>query len=287
MTRSSTDATLTAGYDPGFLGLTVPFPTLPGTATIRLDYTHFSVLMHPLRRLAATTAVAVDGARLVDLPRGDDWQLDPRIPADAQTGNELYRDNRLDRGHLVRRRDPVWGPRHVAATANADTFRFPNAAPQVDEFNQSHELWLGLEDYVLDHAEVHDRNLVVVTGPVLDPSDLPYRGVQIPRRFYKVVAFVHRGALAATGYLLDQSSLLDGLGVAGLEDTDVPPLGAYRTFQVPVAQVAELTGLDLGPLPAADRLTAAAVSPAPTDAALTDSWIELHRYRDIAGLEPR
>ncbi len=35
---------------------------------------------------------------------------------------------------------------------------------------------------------------------------------------------------------------------------DVPELGGFRTFQVPVEDVAELTALDLGPLVAADRL---------------------------------
>ncbi len=45
-----------------------------------------------------------------------------------QCGDELYIDNDLDRGHLVRRRDPVWG--NSAEEANKDTFYFTNASPQ-------------------------------------------------------------------------------------------------------------------------------------------------------------
>ena len=33
-----------------------------------------------------------------------------------------------------------------------------------------------------------------------------------------------------------------------------PPLGAFRTFQVPIAEITRLTGLDLGPLLDADVL---------------------------------
>ena len=96
----------------------------------------------------------VDGAALVEVERGDDWRYDARIPEHWQTGPEVYAGNDLDRGHLVRRRDPVWGPPDVARRANADTFRYPNAAPQQARFNQSLQLWNGLEDHVLAFARV-------------------------------------------------------------------------------------------------------------------------------------
>lgn len=54
--------------------------------------------------------------------------------------------NDLDRGHLVRRRDPVWGSTTVAAQANLDTFHLTNAAPQVAAFNQDKALWAGMEN---------------------------------------------------------------------------------------------------------------------------------------------
>ena len=81
-------------YDDAFVG--APLPDVPGSR--RLDYTHFSVLLNPLRRLAAVTGVNIDGATLRDLPREGDWFLDERVPASEQCGNELYRDNDLDRG---------------------------------------------------------------------------------------------------------------------------------------------------------------------------------------------
>jgi endonuclease G len=218
--------------------------------------------------------VGIDGALLQDLSRaGIEWRLDPRLPADQQTGPEVYADNDLDRGHLVRRADAVWGTTVAEAQqGNADTFHYTNAAPQAAAFNQGEELWLGLEDYLLGNAAAGQRKLVVLTGPVLDPADPWYRGVQLPLRFVKVAAFVDAGELAATGYLLDQTPLVGDLteAVAG----EAPPLGPFRTFQVPIADIAALTGLDLEPLVAVDRLPVA-LAPAAGEPDVPAGWLRL------------
>lgn len=241
-------STVEAGYDPTFLGPRVPLP-VPSQSVRELPSTHFTVLLDPERRLAAATAVNIDGARLVDLERGDDWHLDARIPADEQAGPALYTRNDLDRGHLVRRRDPVWGDLVSARRANYETFAYPNAAPQASAFNQGELLWVGLEDHVLEYARTQAHRLSVFTGPVLAQDDPVYRGVQIPRRFWKVVAWAGADdTLRATAFVLDQTALVIGIQVAD----EVPELGPFRTFQVPVADVERLTGIDLGPLEEAD-----------------------------------
>ena len=208
--------------------------------------------MHRTRALALLTGVNVDGARLRPPERsGDRWVLDPRLPASEQTGEAVYRDNPLDRGHLVRRRDPAWGDTDAEAkAANDDTFHFTNAAPQHHSFNAGRTLWVGLEDYVLQNADTRDLRISVFTGPVLDPDDDPYRGVQLPRQFWKVVGMVKTtGELSVTGYLLSQAALLGDLPA-----DESFSYGAYRTFQVPVRRIAELTGLGLEPHIAADPL---------------------------------
>lgn len=114
----------TSGYNPSFLPVSVALPRpVDQTEAIELPYVHFTVLLDPARRLAAATGVNIDGAALVDVERADDWRLDPRIAATQQTGPELYARNDLDRGHLVRRRDPVWGDRVVAEAANGARHR--------------------------------------------------------------------------------------------------------------------------------------------------------------------
>ena len=196
-------STVEAGYDPTFLGPPVPLP-VPAQTVRTLPSTHFTVLLDPARRLAAATAVNIDGAQLVDLERGDDWHLDPRVPADEQAGPELYARNDLDRGHLVRRRDPVWGDLVAARRANLDTFAYPNAAPQASAFNQGELLWVGLEDHVLEYARTYGHRLSVFTGPVLADDDPVYRGVGIPRMFWKVAAWA-RARPRATAFVLDQT----------------------------------------------------------------------------------
>lgn len=245
------------GFDAQFLGVPAAMPRVgevEAAASVDLEYLHFSVVLDTVRRLARVTGVNIDGASLIDLPRGDDWRLDERIPADWQAGPEIYTRNDFDRGHLVRRRDPVWGAPEVAARANAETFRYPNAAPQASGFNQSKELWLGLEDHVLAHAEVNALRLSVFTAPVLAAGDPPYRGIRVPLRFWKVVAWNTGGRLATTAFVVDQAPLVDTTEVVAPTPGEAPPLGPFRTFQVPVSDVAGLTGLVMPELVAADVL---------------------------------
>jgi endonuclease G len=276
-----------AGLDEHFLGMHLPLPAPAdgATETTRLDYTHFSVLMRRDRRLAAVTGVGIDGAKLFDLDRsGIPWRLDPRLPADQQVGAEVYANNDLDRGHLVRRADAVWGDTQAEAQrGNTDTFHYTNAAPQAAKFNQGELLWLGLENYLLDNAASYDRRLAVFTGPVLHADDPAYRGVQLPLRFFKVAAFLdgdqHGTQLAATGYVLDQTPLVDDLPQAlarAQAAGEPPPLGPFRTFQVPISDIAGLTGLDLAQLAAVDRLATAG-----TSARTASRWVELHSLTDI------
>ena len=243
------DVTMSDGYDPDFLTTPLPLPR-PAQQVRELPSPRFTVLLDPVRRLAVVTAVNIDGARVLELPRTGEWRLDDRVPAAEQTGPDVYAKNDLDRGHLVRRRDPVWGDPATARAAGEATFTYPNAAPQAAGFNQSKLLWLGLEDHVLAYAETTDQRLSVFTAPILADDDPAYRGIRIPLRFWKVAVWRVDDGLAAAGFVLDQSELVDTRD----ETLAAPPLGTFRTFQVPIADIAALTGIDLGPLIGADVL---------------------------------
>lgn len=248
------------GYDLAFLSVDVALPRpLDGREVVDLPYVHFSVLLDPERRLAAATGVNIDGAALVDVSRSDRWHLDPRVPASDQAGAELYASNDLDRGHLVRRRDPVWGERTVAEAANEATFVFTNAAPQAAQFNQGANLWVGLEDHVLNYARANEQKISAFTGPVLALEDPLYRGIQIPRRFWKIAAWTTTdgggsATLSAAGFVLDQGPSLDDIDLS-IRAGEAPPLGPFLTYQVPVTDIAELTGLNVDGLATADRFT--------------------------------
>ena len=237
------------GYDPGFLGPRVALPSLSAEQLADvaprldgrgyvLDYVHFSVVMCRSRRMAYFTAVNIDGRKIKELPRDRDvWYFDPRLAREHQIGPDLYVRNDLDQGHLVRRMDPVWG--RPALVANEDTFHFTNCAPQHKHLNR--RTWLSLEDYILGNADNHDLKESVFTGPVFRADDMTYRrDYRLPAEFWKVVVMVKPGrVLSATAYLQTQKNLLEDLEFA---------YGAYKTYQVPVARIEAISGLDFGPL---------------------------------------
>ena len=246
------------GYDESFLGtaaaLRVPLPSLgtnarsaakvKGKSDGVLRYQHFSIVMNEKRKFAFFTACNIDGRESKNIRRGrDKWFLDPRVAASAQAGEELYRGNQLDRGHLVRRLDPVWGSK--AEVANDDTFFFTNATPQHARLNQGN--WNDLEDYILTNTDAHDLLVNVFTGPVFGDDDPEYRGFFLPQRFWKIVVVVpgRTRKLHATGYMLSQTDLL----------TDIEfVFGQFRTYQVPVSEIEAQTKLNFGKLRNADPL---------------------------------
>ncbi len=243
------------GYEPEFLGERVDLPELlpqqladvaertDGEGHV-LDYTHFSIVMSKSRRMAYFTACNIDGRRRQEVPRSRDrWYYDPRIAKEFQAGPDLYSGNDLDRGHLVRRNDPVWG--RAAEQANEDSFHFTNAAPQHKHLNQ--RTWRELEDYVLGSAETYDLRVSVFTGPVFRADDMVYRGkYQLPAEFWKVVVLAKEdGKLSATGYLQTQKNLIDNLEFA---------YGSYKTYQIPITRIEAITGLNFGRLRGFDPL---------------------------------
>ncbi len=246
------------GYDPNFLDTPIPLPRLTDRALrfgqpapVRgagdgvLCYIHFSVVMNADRRLAFFTAVNIDGARTVKVARGrDEWHYDPRLAIEHQVGDELYSNelggsgNWFDRGHLVRRQDPIWGERALAALANEDTFHWTNASPQHWEFNQSGQLWQGLENFILFNTDADDLRASVFTGPVFGDSDELHRGIRIPQFFWKVVAVRDRaGRLFSSAYVVSQERYAQDIVFERM------PVGPFRSFQVSVAKLEERTGL--------------------------------------------
>jgi endonuclease G len=242
------------GYDPEFIGVTVPMPTVvkgedvlgfPSGPAVEqeLKYEHFSVLMSRSRRLCLVSAANLDGGQLRRVRRAE-WRVDPRIGEREQIRNDCYGNApRFSRGHMTRRTDPVWGTPEEASRANADSMHVTNTVPQLQPFNAG--VWLGLEDYALDHAAEDDMRISVFTGPVLAADDPVRYGVAIPRSFWKVIAFVHDRTrrLSATGYILSQEELLG-------EQEFV--FGRHKTWQTSLRAIETRTGLRFGPLTDAD-----------------------------------
>jgi endonuclease G len=236
-------ALVVSGFDPAFLSVPLAVPVLDPAAaddavlldgSVKIDYTHFSLTMSRDRKFAHWVAWNVDGGGLKKITRtGIPFLKDPRLPSTVQIGDELYRDNRLDRGHLARRADLLWGSLDEAKQANRDSFFFTNITPQMDDFNQSTKdgLWGRLEDAVFADVDVDDLRVSVYGGPVFNDDDRVFRGVQIPREFWKVITFVEAGVLKASAFLLTQN----------LNQLEALELDEFRVFQVTMADLENRT----------------------------------------------
>ena len=241
------------GYDVDFLGpdLALPklspelekqaAPLLSDPSETELKYTHFSVIMHKMRRLPILTAVNINGAELRSVPRNDRWVTDDRMSRDYQLGNEAYTNNDLDRGHMVRRLDPVWGEK--AEQANSDTFVYTNCALQHKDLNRKE--WVALEEHILNNARTTDKKMTVLTGPVFSSKDPIFDNggrvsppTHIPQQFWKVAVWNNgENALEGTAFVLSQAELID---TEDYRDGKFDP-GRFDVYQVPMEQLEKMT----------------------------------------------
>ncbi len=206
-----------------------------------LKYHHFSIAMNNERNMPILAAVNIDGSKSIANNReSDKWVYDPRLDKSQQLGKEYYKGNNLDLGHLVRRLDPVWGDEALAA--NADTFHLTVCAPQHKNLNRV--TWLSLEDYILKNTDVEDLKVSVFTGPVFTDHDFAYRNALLPLQFWKMAALIKKdGTPSVTAYLLSHEDYLKDMGERELIGED--GFGAYKTYQIPLSQLEEMTNLNL------------------------------------------
>jgi endonuclease G, mitochondrial len=277
------------GYSSEFLGFDHPVPLpflnedLYSDAALRgdsvdephvLKYHHFSICHSKSRRLPFFSAVNIDGTKEVNMPRGADrWFLDPRISEEYQLTTGAYTGTPFDRGHLVRRIDPVWGENaKQARLAHDDTFHWTNSSPQHAKFNRNRKTWGLIENHILKHTNKAERLACVFTGPVFaedDPIIVTPRGieVQLPLRFWKVVTCVNEhDQLAASAFLISQEDIVN----AWLEKLEFPVTDDVKPFQVSLAEIEQLTDLSFGELTECDTLGAG-----------TESAVGAHRIESL------
>ncbi len=229
------------GYDPDFLGVTVPMPKVFNPVNLSrmsdggyyIPYHKFTIVNNKKRRLAIFTASNVDASRAAKNPEPnkvynraalaglnendrEEWFIDPRIPQADQLSDEFYNEDRtaFDKGHLVRRDDVAWGTDYLdVKNSNGDTYHITNCSPQVKDFNRSLEggKWGNLENNILKQAK--NEKLCVFSGPLLKDNDPIFKGmnfrnnveIPIPKAYWKVIiAVTEDGTLQSFAFLLSQ-----------------------------------------------------------------------------------
>lgn len=270
----------TLGYDSGFLPVSIPLDeVIAGNAaaaarlkdgiSIRLDYLHFSSVIHEKRKFSMLTAVNIDGGQLGNPGKRDGaWRRDIRIDDIYQPAGNFYETKlasdpvQFSRGHLVRRVDPCWGTEADVKLAESHTFHYTNAAPQVQRYNDVD--WGNLEDYILDKAQSKEAKLSVFTGPMFRSSDPEYGHDreggpwQVPVSFWKI-AVLQRSSrtVSAAAFVVGQIEFLRPLYEAKVFSALTPYTNAElqsRHIQVTVTAVEEQTGFDFSSIRPFDAL---------------------------------
>ena len=103
---------------------------------------------------------------------------------------------------------------------------------------------------------IGSKRACVFNGPVFTAADKKYLNVQIPQEFWKILIIQKEGQLSAAGFVLSQKVLVDK--VAKDEEFVPRPLSELELTlaQRPIAEIAKRTGLNFGPLVAADAFKA-------------------------------
>jgi endonuclease G, mitochondrial len=90
-----------------------------------------------------------------------------------------------------------------------------------------------------------------------------FGGVAIPKYFWKILITKDGSSLKALAFVCSQRNLIDGIDRIHEDEELFEKLSAaqVRVFQTPLKTVAKLTGLDFGPLSAADAEEAETLGP--------------------------
>ncbi|MCF6117129.1 DNA/RNA non-specific endonuclease [Mesorhizobium muleiense] len=234
------------------------------------------------------------GIEALGAERSDDFSPDPRVLPGEQMAVEFYENQEVpgfakpvfpgtdatpeerrayaramnertarmfQKGHIIMRGDPAWGLETEALVAEADTFYYTNAAPQLGFFNQGSPenrpgakgklRWRAVETYILRNAFTMRQRISVFAGPVFDDYyDVAYReGALIPMRFWKIAVWAEDAKLRAMALLADQKPVLEELtqGVPERFDDD-EELARVSQFMTTVTEIERLTKLDFGGL---------------------------------------
>jgi len=265
-------ATNDLGFDPKFLGPSLRFPKLNKKLLAPLTkgdgneikFTHFSVFVHADRRLPILAAVNIKGEEYsADSRVGNEpWQYSGAIEKKYQIDNRFYSkdEGTFDRGHLVRRVDPCWGPKRISKKGETDTFTWVNCTPQHRKLNRQSGIWFQLEQHIMEHGVKNKiGNVSVFSGPVLSNSDPLFKikynqsPVPIPELFWKVIVWKKMdGKLYAVGFMMSQSGwikdkviLAPKVRKARLDDEYFQNLKFkdHKTYQVPVETIEKVTGI--------------------------------------------
>lgn len=268
------------GYNAKFLsGATIPMVQIDrnvhhnlvtprgGSKNFILHEEHYSVVLNKDRRLAIVSACNIDGSAIPKekIPRKGSFRNHPNIDAKFQLGTTFYDlcGSVLDKGHLTKYEDVIWGKGITVEKAQAiaaGTNYYSNAVPQHQKLNRGK--WSSLELYILDtETEKNEMKVCVFTGPILNENDPLFKkfvdeeSIQLPLHFWKIVVYKKNKKLFALGFMMSHQSLLKKSKLVRMQTQRGPVQGEDEVYfmdfkhkdlyQVRVEQIEKLAGIKL------------------------------------------
>ncbi len=229
-------------------------------------HANYSLMISTSRRLAWYSAANLDASLFQPVSRKQltsYWRREKNLTKQDLTTGIWYilSQKKLQRGHLTPADCMEWGQDPEDAIRNANTtFYFSNAAPQIQRLNGRE--WGMLERYIgQECVKAGSGRLCVHTGPVLQASDPLYihevdgQSLIIPVLFWKVIWYLDpAGQLCRIGFIMSQANLLkasellhaDVVERMAQQPGPFEELGNYKTYQISVDALQELTGLQFG-----------------------------------------
>ncbi len=163
-------------------------PARPASAScVTLPYPRFTVLLDPARRLAAIDRRQHrrrDAARSAARPAMAARPPGPGARAGRARRSTPTTTSTADTSSAAATRAGATPPRR--GRRREATFLYTNAAPQASGFNQSNELWLGLEDHVLQYADATASGSACSPRRCSPPTIRRIAASGSLRRFFKV-----------------------------------------------------------------------------------------------------
>lgn len=257
------------GYNKNFLGKKYRID-LPKINSLRLntvlnngevfDFMHFSLVMNKVLKSAIYVASNIDKESIKNIARKEYWHFDKRIGEKNQIGNDIYKNNEWDRGHLARRKDICWGSIEEASRANYDSFCWANISLQHKKFNQG--IWSKLEEFIYNKITETSmgKRLSVFTGPINGEGSVKYCGKDkplvcntiIPVGFWKIIFYINNeGILRSKSFIVKQDKYL--------KRSLINEFDMFLTYQVSLVSVMNISGLEFesGLLKSDDSITRA------------------------------
>lgn len=206
--------------------------------TRELCFSGFAVLYSGITRTPLWSAEHLTRERIdaaEEIPRQGSFHPERRLPADERSELSDYSRSGFDRGHMAPSGDMA------DSRSQRDSFSLANIVPQNP--NNNRRLWEAIERTVRSLAR-RDGEVYVVTGPIFAGETLKrlHGRVLVPTGIFKAVYDPERGEAAA--YVVRNA-----------------PGDEWQ--KVSIAELAQITGIDVFPdLPEAAK-TAAMTLPAP------------------------